>query len=144
MTRPFGPDGMGVVRRLRRIHVLVVSEDEAFLRSASDRLRSEGFPVEGVCCQAPPREHLSRSRPDVVLLDRAGSLGATLRAVAAVEAREPQAAVVVAAAVDAGKAAPIFDVAVVPRAASSRRLAAAVERAYLARRGAGEVPADAV
>lgn len=142
MTGSFASNGNGALRRLRRINVLVVSEDEAFLRTATERLRGEGFPVEGVCCQAPPRDDFRRSRPDVVLLDRAGSLGATLRAVAVVEAREPHAAVVVA--VDGGEAAAIFDVAVVARAASSRRLAEVVERAFLARRRAGEVPADAV
>jgi DNA-binding NtrC family response regulator len=142
MSGPLGQDGVGLVRRLLQIRVLVVSEDQAFLRMATDRLRHEGFPVEGVRGQSPAREEVLRSRPDVVLLDHAGSLGATLRAIAAVEACDPRAALVVA--VDVLETAASLDVPVVPRAGSSRRLAEAVERAYLHRRREGEVPADAV
>jgi DNA-binding NtrC family response regulator len=142
MAGGLGNELGGVVRRLRRIHVLVVSEDQAFLRAATDRLRREGFFVDCVRCQSPPREELRRSRADVVLLDHAGSLGETLRAIAAVEACAPHVAVVVAAEVLEIAAA--LNVPLVARSSSGHRVAEAVERAYLRRQGSGDVPADAV
>jgi hypothetical protein len=129
----------GVVRRLHRIHVLVVSQDVAFLRTATERLSREGFVVDGLRAQWPEPEQIARST-DVVLLDHGGSLVETLRWIGALEALDPRVVVLVAAE---GVNSPAgLKVPLVARSCSSRRLAEAVERAHLRWPGGKEAPAD--
>lgn len=129
----------GVLQRLHRIHVLVVSRDVAFLRTATERLSREGFVVDGVRAQSPELDRIERST-DVALLDHAGSLVETLRWIAALEALGPRVVVLVAA--EGVNALAGLKVPLVARSCSSRRLAEAVERAHLRWPGGKEAPAD--
>jgi CheY-like chemotaxis protein len=130
------------VRRLRKIRVLLLSHDRRFLQVAGFLLRRRGLFVETAANPERALELVERHAPDVVVLDRSGSISEVARSLGGIEALCPSVAVVVVSEQDED-VPPLRGFRLLPKWSAAGRLAAEVERAYFRIGATDELTPDA-